>query len=140
MVDVADLETNLLAFLRKSFSFDHSAVVAGREYGVFTRTETESEAKFRPKIVHLTLVVPLDWVVYDVAADLFALGRDGVRPGPRAGGSASETATEAHEFTEQGIAWRRETLAGGAIVYHPTELAPTLADPEARSALGLGRA
>ncbi len=138
MVDVADLETNLLLFLRKSFSFDHSATLDGREYGVFLRTETESESKFRPRIVHLALVVPLDWVVYDVAADLFALGRDGVRPGPRGGGAASESATEAREFTEQGLAWRREVLAGGGVVYLPKELAPALFGPAALAALGLG--
>ncbi len=136
MVDAADLETNLMGFLQRSFSFDRTATVDGREYVVFARTETESEAKFRPKVVHLRLVVPLDWVVYDVAADLFAIGRDGVRPGPRAGGTAAEAAATAREFTEQGVAWRRDPFPDGGFVYLPRELAEALSAPAARAALG----
>lgn len=136
MVDAADLEVNLLGFQRKSFSFDRRATVDGREYGVFRRTETESEAKFRPRVVHLHVVVPLDWVVFDVAADLLAVGRDGVRPGPRSTGTAVEAAAEKAEFSEQGVLWQRASLGDGGFAYLPKELAPALLAPAGRAALG----
>ncbi|MCI4361451.1 MAG: hypothetical protein L3J91_07065, partial [Thermoplasmata archaeon] len=100
MVELADLEINVLEFVHKNFSFNRMATWKDQELAVFQRTETENEAKFRPKIIHLVLAVPREWVIYDLAADLLVLGRDGHTPGPRPVGTAVEAAAETHEFRE----------------------------------------
>ena len=90
MLDVADLEVNLLDFVQKSFGFRRLVEVDGQEYAVFERTETESEAKFRPRLIRLYVVVPRSLIVHDFAADLLRIAPDGHTPGPRATGSAVE--------------------------------------------------
>jgi hypothetical protein len=100
VVELSELEINVLEFVHKNFSFARLVERKGRELAVFLRTETENEAKFRPKIVHLVLVVPTDWIIYDLAADLLVLGVDGHTPGPRPVGTAVESAAETHEFRE----------------------------------------
>ncbi|HUI38793.1 MAG TPA: hypothetical protein VLY85_04085 [Thermoplasmata archaeon] len=137
MVEDADLEANVLEFQGKSFSFERSADWDGTELAIFQRRETESESKFRPKLIVLRLVVPKGWIVLDLAADLLKLGREG-RPGPAHGGSALEAAAEASQFDEQGITWRRVALAEGGYLYAPSDWAPRLLGPEGRRRLGLG--
>ncbi|MFI5414820.1 MAG: hypothetical protein ACHQ16_04035, partial [Candidatus Lutacidiplasmatales archaeon] len=83
MVDEADLETNVLEFVLKSFQFDRTETVGDTEFAVFHRTETESESKFRPKLVKLVVAVPKEWVVHDLASDLLLIASDGVHPGHR---------------------------------------------------------
>lgn len=121
MVDPVDLEVNVLEFLRKSFMFARRANVGERELAVFQRTETESESRFRPKILRLYVAVPSDWVIYDLAADLLLLGREGRAPAPRATGTALEAGAEAAEFDEQGLRFRRHRLTDGW-VYLPVDL------------------
>jgi hypothetical protein len=137
MADDAELEVNLLEFLLKSFSFGRVAAVDGVEYAVFHRTETESEMQFRPRLVTLQVVVPKSWVVYELAADLLLIARDGRTPGHRSTGSALEEAAEKTEFDEQGVRWRKTTLARGSVVYVPLELADALLAAPGRAALGL---
>ncbi|HKV89726.1 MAG TPA: hypothetical protein VJQ43_00825, partial [Thermoplasmata archaeon] len=98
MLDEADLETNVLEFVLKSFQFDRTQTVGGVDYAVFHRTETESESKFRPRLVKLVLAVPRDWVVHDLAADLLLIASDGVHPGHRGSGAAVEASAEKSEF------------------------------------------
>lgn len=138
MVDDADLEVNLLEFLRKSFSFERTLEVDGTPYVVFHRTETESETQFRPRLVKLRLIVPRTQVVYDLAADLLLIAPDGETPGPRRAGEALEEAAEASEFDEQGVRWRKVVLAKGQVAYAPEAVAGRLASEDGRSTFGLG--
>ncbi len=119
MLDVADLEVNILEFHGKNFAFERLAPLAEDEFAIFTRTETESEAKLRPKLVRLRVVVPRAWVLFDLAADLLVFGQDGKTPGARSTEAAIEAAAEKGEFKEQGIAWRRTKLADGGFAYVP---------------------
>ncbi len=136
MLPVADLEINLLEFRQRAFQFERSAVYQGTEYAVFSRTETESESQFRPKLLHLTLVVPRAWVVYDEANDLLALARDGSTVPPRRTEPVVEIRAERPEFTEQDIEWKRASGPGGVLVYAPAESAANLLKPEGFAALG----
>jgi len=136
VVELAELEINVLEFVHKSFSFARVAEWKGGELAVFTRTETENEAKFRPRIVHLVLAVPREWVIYDLAADLLVLGSDGHTPGPRPVGTAIESAAETHEFREQGIEFQRSAV-GGLLLYLPKSLAAELLTPPGLVALGV---
>ena len=119
MLDEADLETNVLEFVLKSFQFDRLETVGAEEYAVFHRTETESESKFRPKLVKLVVAVPRAWVVHDLAADLLLIASDGAHPGRRGTGTAVEAAAEKSEFTEQGVEWSRLPRPTGGWVYVP---------------------
>jgi len=137
MVDDADLELNVLEFASKSFSFERSVELDGQELALFHRTETESESRFRPKVIRLRLIVPKTWIIYDLAADLLRLGRDGVTPGPRAASSAVEAAAERSRFDEAGIAWRRVPVEGGYVTA-PEEWADRLLSPDGLRLVGLG--
>ncbi|MCI4327621.1 MAG: hypothetical protein L3K16_08345 [Thermoplasmata archaeon] len=119
MVDDADLETNVLEFVLKSFQFDRTETVGEVEYAIFHRTETESESQFRPKLVKLVLAVPKAWIVHDLASDLMLIAPDGVHPGHRGSGTAVEAAAEKTEFSEQGVDWVRFPRPNGGWVYVP---------------------
>jgi hypothetical protein len=119
VVDEADLESNVLEFVLKSFQFDRMETVGGVEYAVFHRTETESESKFRPKLVKLVVAVPRDWIVHDLASDLMLIAPDGAHPGHRGSGTAVEAAAEKTEFSEQGVDWVRLPRPEGGWVYVP---------------------
>jgi hypothetical protein len=119
VVDEADLESNVLEFVLKSFQFDRMETVGGVEYAVFHRTETESESKFRPKLVKLVVAVPRDWIVHDLASDLMLIAPDGAHPGHRGTGTAVEAAGEKSEFSEQGADWVRLPRPNGGWVYFP---------------------
>jgi hypothetical protein len=136
MLDVADLETNVLEFVHKSFAFARVAEVEGREAVVFHRTETESESQFRPKIVRLYLVVPREWVVLDGAEEMLRLAHDGKTLGITTVGEAVETGAESVQFTEQGIAFHRVPLGERSWAYLPSELEPSWGSPAGRTSLG----
>ncbi|HTT34636.1 MAG TPA: hypothetical protein VMH78_02040 [Thermoplasmata archaeon] len=136
MLETSDLEGNVLEFLHKSFGFERLAAVGGTEYAVFSRRETESESKLRPRIIRLFVVAPRAAIVHELSADLLLLAPDGIRPGPRTGAPAREADAEPTAFEEQGFAWRRVGAPAG-IVYLPAEAAETLAAPAALIALGL---
>ncbi|MGI0131832.1 MAG: hypothetical protein ACREDK_01860 [Thermoplasmata archaeon] len=136
--DDADLEVHLLQFRLKSFDFERSVRVGERDYAIFQRTETESESQFRPRLVRLRVILPRAWIVYDLASDELFIARDGVTPGSRSTGTAVEEGAETTEFTEQGVDWRKVTLARGTVVYVPRDEAVSLLAPAGRSALGLG--
>jgi len=131
VLDQSDLEVNVLEFRQRSFQFDRLVSLEGEEYAVFSRTETESESQFRPRLVHLRLVVPRTWVVYDEPNDILLLARDGRTVPPRLTESVTEVGADPSEFQEQGIDWRRGPGPGGLLVYVPEPLAATLLSPEA---------
>ncbi|MEM0128812.1 MAG: hypothetical protein QXG65_01410 [Thermoplasmata archaeon] len=129
MIDDSELEGNLLEFRQKSFQFVRSESVAGRDYAVFARTETESESRLRPQLVHLTVAVPREWLAYDAAIDLLRIAPGGSLA-PRRPGLAVESAAEPSEFEEEGTAWVRLAPEDRAFVYLPRERARALG-PEA---------
>jgi hypothetical protein len=137
VLDVADLEVNILEFHGKNFAFDRLASLAEQEFAIFVRTETESESKLRPKLVRLRVIVPRAWVLFDLAADLLVLGRDGKTPGPRSTEAAIEAAAEKAEFKEQGITWRRAKRGDGGFAYVPDELAKPLLESGGLESLGV---
>jgi hypothetical protein len=132
-----ELEVNVLEFRQRSFQFERSGTVAGREVAVFYRTETETESQFRPKLVHLRVLVPIEWVLYDEPNDVLLIARDGTTPPVRLAEPVVEVGAERTEFQEQGIAWKRVAGPSGSLVYAPTELADTLLTSEGFSAMGL---
>ena len=139
MVDDSELENNLLEFLEKTFSFERSVEVEGRSFALFTRTETESESQFRPRLVHLRIAVPKEWLLYDLASDALIIAPDGRTPGPHSSSEAREAAAEAPEFKEQGAEWKKLALERGTIVYVALKDEPLLLGPDGRAALGLPR-
>ncbi len=129
MLTVADLEINVFEFRQRAFSFARVVPVGGEEYAVFTRTETESESRFRPALVHLSVVVPLAWVVHDEASDTLRIGRDGAPPAPALTEPVLEVGAEPTEFGEQGVRWKRAQAPTGTLVYVPAERAEALLAP-----------
>ena len=129
MLDLSDLEMNVLEFRQRSFSFERLEEIEGREFAVFSRTETESESQFRPRLVHLRVVVPRDWVVYDEPNDILLVAKDGKSVPLRLTESVTEVRADLSEFKEQGIEWRRAEGPTGLLVYAPEELAPALLSP-----------
>jgi hypothetical protein len=137
MVDDTELELNVLEFCSKSFSFERAASVEGTEFALFHRTETESESRFRPRLVRLRIALPRAWVIYDAEEEVLRIGRDGVHPGPRASGTALEAAAERSRFPEAGLDWRRGPVPGGGFLYAPEEFADRLLSEEGLRALAL---
>jgi hypothetical protein len=129
VLDLSDLEINVLEFRQRSFQFERLLEMGDRECAVFSRTETESESQFRPKLVHLRLVVPREWVVYDEPNDVLSLARDGATVPVRLTEPVTEVGAERSEFKEQGIDWRRVDGPQGLLVYAPAELANELLSP-----------
>ncbi|MFG1530037.1 MAG: hypothetical protein AAFA34_02015 [Thermoplasmata archaeon] len=135
-MDITDLELNLLEFRQKSFQFARLATIEGTEFAVFSRTETESERQFRPRLVHLHLAVPRAWIRLDPAGEMLQLVPDGHSAAAPSTRDAEEVGAERSEFTEAGEGWRREAGAGGFHLYVPTRYAATLLTPEGHRALG----
>ncbi|HTT16768.1 MAG TPA: hypothetical protein VMH49_05380 [Thermoplasmata archaeon] len=138
MLTASDLEVNVLEFRQRTFQFDRLAEVDGSPVAVFSRTETESESQFRPRLVHLRLAVPLGWIVRDEAADALRIGRDGAGPPIVIAEAVTEVGAERTEFREQGVDWKRAPGPGGVLVYAPRELADRWLTPSGFAALGLG--
>jgi hypothetical protein len=137
VLTAGDLEVNVLEFRQRSFQFQRIATVADQEIAVFSRTETESESQFRPKLIHLHLLVPVAWVLLDEPNDVLLLARDGATVPVRLTEQVVEVGADRPEFDEQGIAWKRAAGPSGAFVYAPAELAGALLTPAAYAALGL---
>ena len=137
MLTEADLEVNVLEFRQRSFQFERLAEVDGQPVALFSRTETESESQFRPRLVHLKLVVPQAWIVLDGPNDVLMMARDGATVPLRLTETVLEVGAEPAEFKEQGIAWSRVTGPAGALLYAPTELKASLLAPTALAALGI---
>ncbi len=137
MLTAGDLEVNVLEFRQRSFQFQRIATVSGRDVALFSRTETESESRFRPKLIHLHLLVPVAWVVLDEPNDVLLIAKDGVTVPVRLTEQVVEVGAERPEFDEQGIAWKRVAGPSNAFVYAPTELAGELLTPAAYAAFAL---
>ncbi|MCI4363973.1 MAG: hypothetical protein L3K13_06715 [Thermoplasmata archaeon] len=126
MVEPAQLESTILEFRHKSFSFEGRLEVHDQPWVVFARSETESESKFRPRVVRLRVLVPVAWVHADPAGELLLLGREGAPGLSPPSGPALEVAAEPDEFEEQGIDWVRWRPRPERLLYMPTELAGAL--------------
>jgi hypothetical protein len=137
MLTASDLEINVLEFRQRSFQFDRLATFETEEYAVFSRTETESESQFRPRLLHLHLVVPLAWVVLDEANDSLRIARDGVTAPPHLIETVIEVGAEPPTFKEQGIEWARIGGPGGAHFYGPADRSERLFSPEGHAVLGV---
>ncbi len=137
MLELADLEVNVLEFRQRSFSFERAVELGGSSYAVFSRTETESESRFRPRLIHLCVVVPRGWVVYDGPSDTLRLAKDGGAPLPVPVEPVVEVSAEPSEFSEQDVRWRRLAAPNGTFVYAPVELAGSLLTNEGLAALGV---
>ena len=137
MLDDATLSMNILQFAGKSFDYDASVDIGGTEFAIFARTETETEAKLRPELIRMKVVVPKSWVVYEEETDLLVLSAGSATGAPARRRSAGTTLLEPEEFRDQGIDWRRESAAANQRVYVPKEWAARILSPAGRTALGL---
>ncbi|MFY9716862.1 MAG: hypothetical protein WAK40_02870 [Thermoplasmata archaeon] len=138
MLSASDLEINVLDFRQRSFSFERLASLGGTPFAVFSRTETESESKFRPKLVHLKLAVPLAWILLDETSDSLRVARDGLGLPMVSAEGVVEVGAERPEFREQGVEWRRSDGPSGSLVYAPAEFAAAVFTPDGYRALGIG--
>jgi hypothetical protein len=137
MVDDETLSMNVLQFAGKSFDYDSTVTVGGAEFAIFARTETETEAKLRPELVRMRVVVPRDWVQYEEASDTLLLVAPGAPSGPSRRRAAGATMLEPEEFRDQGIDWHRVSLAGRHTLYLPKGEEARLLSSEGRAALGV---
>jgi hypothetical protein len=137
MLTAADLEVNVLEFRGRAFQFDRIAANGTTEFAIFSRTETESESQFRPRLVHLRLVVPLGWIHLDPATDDLRISKDGRGLPMVPAEPVVEVGAEPPEFREQGVEWRRAAGPGGALVYAPAEFAPRLLTADGYASLGI---
>ena len=138
VLSVSDLEINVLEFRQRSFQFQRAAPVNGRDVALFSRTETETESRFRPKLIHLNLLLPQAWVVYDEPNDILLVSRDGATIPVRLSEQVVEVGAEPPEFEEQGLSWKRVGGPSGSYVYAPAELSSELLTPTAYATLGMG--
>jgi hypothetical protein len=137
MVEDEVLSMNVLQFAGKSFDYDTTITFGGAEYAVFARTETETEAKLRPELVRMRVVVPREWVQYEEASDTLLLVPSGGTPGPARRRAAGATVLEPEEFRDQGVEWHRLTFAGRHTLYLPKGEEDRLLSPEGRAALAV---
>lgn len=137
MLSPGDLEVNVLEFRQRSFQFQRLVSIEGRSVAVFSRTETETESRFRPKLIHLHLVVPVEWVVLDEPNDVLLLARDGATLPVRLSEQVVEVGAERPDFDEQGIPFRRVGGPSGSFVYAPAEWSDRWLTPAGFTALGL---
>jgi hypothetical protein len=137
MVDDQTLSMNVLQFAGKSFDYDSTVTIGGKEYAIFARTETETEAKLRPELVRMRVVVPREWVQYEEASDTLLLVAPGAAAGPSRRRAAGATMLEPEEFRDQGIDWHRLSFAGRHTLYLPKGEETRLLAPEGRTALGV---
>jgi hypothetical protein len=128
---------NVLEFRQRSFQFQRLATIADREVALFSRTETETESRFRPKLIHLHLLVPVEWVVFDEPNDVLLIARDGTTPPVRLSEQVVEVGADRTEFSEQGIPWKRTGGPAGSFVYAPAELADRLLTAETYATLAI---
>lgn len=138
MLTAGDLEVNVLEFRQRSFQFQRVVSISGRDVAHFSRTETETESQFRPKLIHLHLLVPVEWVVFDEPNDVLLMARDGATIPVRLTEQVVEIGADRTAFEEQGIGWKRQNGPPGAFVYAPVELAGELLTPAALATAGIG--
>lgn len=140
MVDDEDLEAHVLNFFGSSFGFERSVPIGGTSFLLFTRRETESEAKFRPKTVRRWVLVPREWVFADRTQEVLLLGRDGKRP-TRSPGMLSIQSSDGTrpppEFQEQGIEFVTRKFPGDLELYCVKASMGKVLNEEGLASLGL---
>lgn len=140
MLDESDLEIHLLEFDHRSFGYERSLTIESESYALFARTETESESKFRPRVIRLRVLVPREWLVLGDGGESLAVSANGRAPSPRSAGEGVEVAAEKSEFDEWGVAWRRVPEGKLGYLYVPTDRSKKLLSAEGQQALaGPGR-
>lgn len=142
MVDEEELASTVLSFYGASFGFERTLRVQGSELALFTRRETESEAKFRPKVVRRWVLVPREWLFFERRQEVLVLGKDGRKPS-HAGLvpiQSSEGGRPPEEFQEQGIDFVTRKFPGDLEVYTVRSLVGKVLSGEGRAALGLPNA
>jgi hypothetical protein len=137
VVDDETLSRNVLQFAGKSFDYDSTVSVQGIEYAIFSRTETETEAKLRPELVRMRVVVPREWVHYEEAFDTLTLHTGAESAGPERRRAPGTTMLEPEEFRDQGIDWHRLSFPGRHTLYLPKTDEARLLSPEGRAALDM---
>ncbi len=124
------LSDTVVSFRGKSFDFLRSYDLAGTQFAVFGRTETESELKFRPPIVRLRLWLPTSWLTAGAEGGEILLTPPGLLTKDRAPVEAVEVAAESDRFFEGGVEFSRRRWPNGRITYVPEEFATGLDRPE----------
>lgn len=140
MVDEEDLASTVLNFYGASFGYERTIPIAGVPFALFTRRETESEAKFRPKVVRRWVLVPQDWIFFDRNQEVLILGRDGKRPARVSGllsVQSSDGTRPPAEFEEQGIEFLTRKFPSDLELYLVRGYAARVLSEEGRGALGL---
>jgi hypothetical protein len=137
MLDEAALASNILSFVQKNFGFSQLARVGEHEYAVFQRTETESEAKFRPRLIELFLVVPLEWIRLDEEKDSLEIRIGSTVEESGTPGTAQDIEHEKPEFAAHGATWTRVKVADARWAYLPSERFQGRAAASAIATLGI---
>lgn len=139
MIDEEDLESTVLTFCGASFGFERALSISGQDLALFTRRETESEAKFRPRIVRRWLLVPRGWLFLDRNREVLVLGKEGKRPS--LSGTVriqdSEGARPPARFDEQGIPFVTEKFPGDLELYVVAALRDRILTEEGCASLGI---
>ncbi|MDE1819464.1 MAG: hypothetical protein KGJ23_00370 [Euryarchaeota archaeon] len=139
MIDEEDLASTVLTFLGASFGYERTVPIEGTSFLLFTRRETESEAKFRPKTVRRWVLLPQEWVFTDRNQEVLVLGKDGKRP--KGGGlvalQSSDGTRPPAEFQEQGIDFVTRKFPGDLELYLVRSLIGALLTTKGLESLGL---
>lgn len=138
MLTEEELAESVLNFLKTSFAFERLLKLEGTEFAVFTRRETEAEAKLRPKVIRRWVVVPHTWVFFDKDADVLVLGKGGHKPSRLIAlqVEGERSTLPADHFQEQGIEFMTHRFPGDLELYAPRPFA-TEWTPLTYAALGL---
>lgn len=141
MIEEEDLDSTVLTFCGASFGFDRALKIGGQDLALFTRRETESEAKFRPRIVRRWLLVPRAWLFVDRNREVLVLGKDGKKPSLTGTISiqSSDGTRPLPEFEEQGIPFTTEKFPDNLELYVVANLRERILTAEGCDALGIPR-
>ncbi len=140
VIEEEELESTVLNFFGASFGYERTVSIGGTSFLLFTRRETESEAKFRPKTVRRWLLLPHAWVFTDRNQEVLVLGRDGKKPlkgGGLLSAPSSDGARPPKEFEEQGIDFVTRKFPGDLELYVVKAFLSTVLSETGLGSLGL---
>lgn len=139
MIDEEELDASVLSFYGASFGYERVVHIGKEEMVLFSRRETESEMKFRPKIVRRWVLIPRSWLFRDPDHDLLVLGKDGRKPvrGGVIAIQSSDGTRPPSEFQEQGITFRTVKFPQDLEMYVVKSLETQSLSSASREALGI---
>jgi hypothetical protein len=139
VIEEEDLDSTVLTFYGASFGFERALRIGALDLALFTRRETESEAKFRPRIVRRWLLVPRAWLFLDKNREVLVLGKDGKRPASTGtiGIQNSEGTRPPPRFEEQGIPFRTEPVSKDLELYVVSSMRDAILSEEGCASLGI---